>query len=352
MPINDAKPLAKRLRQLRVDEGLTQPAVGNAMKPTASVALISSWENAKDVPPIERVKAYAKLFARTAWSAADNGELSNEEQLRQASLEEELLSLRSVALGETPGAPAPASNPMATGPWHFADGGDITIVCAPLSRKLLAKMPYADPSDPDFVKLYTYADVDSLVELHGHIRAANPASEVRFKLANELVEDDYTTHLVLLGGVDWNAATRRMLKALKLPIRQVSRQDETDDRGWFEVSKGGQVSQIEPQVEVDATDHGTLLEDVGQFVRGPNPLREERTVTICNGMYGQGTYGSVRALTDKRFRDRNAKYIADHFTERDTYCLLFRVGIFESIALTPDWNKRGTVLDVWSEAAE
>ena len=52
-----------------------------------------------------------------------------------------------------------------------------------------------------------------------------------------------------------------------------------------------------------------LLEDVALFARAVNPFNRKRFVTICNGMYGRGTYGAVRALTDERFRDRNMEYI-------------------------------------------
>ncbi len=41
-------------------------------------------------------------------------------------------------------------------------------------------MPYTDPLDPDFIELYRYSDPDALLELFGHLRAANPASPVQF----------------------------------------------------------------------------------------------------------------------------------------------------------------------------
>ena len=40
---------------------------------------------------------------------------------------------------------------------------------------------------------------------------------------------------------------------------------------------------------------------------------KRRTVTVCNGMYGRGTYGAVRALTDVRFRDSNDGYVKSRF---------------------------------------
>jgi len=50
--------------------------------------------------------------------------------------------------------------------------------------------------------------LDALFELHGHIRATNPLNDVMLRSAAELVPDDYSSHLVVLGGVDWNTATK------------------------------------------------------------------------------------------------------------------------------------------------
>ena len=55
-------------------------------------------------------------------------------------------------------------------------------------------------------------------------------------------------------------------------------------------------------------------------------------------MYGRGTYGAVRALTDARFRDRNAEYVEERFGDSDSYCILTRVPIVNGATLTPDWT--------------
>src|SRR2546421_4664027 len=87
-----------------------------------------------------------------------------------------------------------------TGIWYFPDQRPVTIVCARLPKRLRDQMPYADPRDPDYVRSYTYADLDSLIELYGHVRAVNPDSQVGIRTADALESDDHTSHLVLLGG--------------------------------------------------------------------------------------------------------------------------------------------------------
>ena len=90
------------------------------------------------------------------------------------------------------------------------------------------------------------------------------------------------------------------------------------------------------------------MEDVALFARAINPFNRKRTVTICNGMYGSGTYGAVRALTDERFRDRNAEYVHDRFAASESYSILTRVKVLDGVALTPDWTIPENRLYEWS----
>ena len=61
-------------------------------------------------------------------------------------------------------------------PWRFADGNDVTIVVARWPEHMLRRIPYTERNDPDFIELLNYSELDALFELHGHLRAANPAT--------------------------------------------------------------------------------------------------------------------------------------------------------------------------------
>jgi transcriptional regulator with XRE-family HTH domain len=352
MTSDAAAELAAKLKQLRTSRRINQKDLAGVLG--ISAPLISSWENADALPPVDRLESYAEAFAsfRSAdehrWRPVRRADLTEDEQAQRRELEDDLLALRAAAVGGPAMTPVQSAVPILSEPWQLGNRDRITIVCARLPTELRKRMPYADPSDPDYVRLYNYADLDSLIELHGHIRATNPQAEVRFKADADLVEDDYTTHLVLLGGVDWNIATRRVLAELGLPTRQVSFIDKPGD-AEFEVTEGGVTTRFAPRFDTGSTERRALREDVAQFVRGVNPFNRKRTVSICNGMFGQGTYGAVRALTDARFRDRNAEYVREHFSDRTLYSLLFRVDIPQSVALTPDWTVSNTILHKWSE---
>lgn len=338
-------------------------ALGGNGKPV-SVPLISSWESrtSPKPPPATRLADYATFFAtpRSLDGPAAHllglDELTEDELAARGTLLEELTRLRDAALGASqPGAVVVTSvqriaQSLSAGPYRFAEDQDITIVCAQPPKDLLDRMlPYTDPDDPDFIELYRYSDLGSLFELYGHLRATNPTTQVNLRLADELKPDDYTAHLILLGGVDWNVATKSTLGRLQLPVRQINDWDKPGG-AYFEVEdSGGAKTPYHPMLE-ELEGRPILREDVALFARAVNPFNRKRSVTICNGMYGSGSLGAVRALTDARFRDRNADYVKERFADSDTYCILTRVTVEAGKALTPDWTLEDTRLFEWSRS--
>jgi transcriptional regulator with XRE-family HTH domain len=346
--------LARRLRELRQEgwPGVTvrQPQLARALG--VSVPSVSSWESERNPqpPPVARIADYARFFAtpRTLDSVGHarligDDELTASERHRFEELEDELIALRDAI-----DAPQRLTA-HGRGPLYFADGAPITIVCAPLPDNLKARMPYTDPDEPDYIESYAYADLDGLIQLHGHVKAMNPESDVRIRRAapTSFRPDDLTTHLLLLGGVDWNILTRDILNVLPVPVAQTTRDDE-DSVGWFEVGEGDDQQTFRPEL-VRRGARKTLVSDVAHLFRGPNPLNRKRTVTIFNGMYGRGVLGAVRSLTDVRFRDRNAEYLAERFPG-DTYSVVTRVQIVMRDVVTPDLTVAETRLHEWPDA--
>ncbi|MFI6096361.1 helix-turn-helix domain-containing protein [Lentzea sp. NPDC051213] len=348
---NPALLLARRLRSMRKQgwpgKRITQEQLAEAFD--VSVPLISSWERSREpvLPPQHRLDAYATFFA-TVRSVERRpfrllAHLTDEEQAARDSLVTELTELRSMALE---GMPAEAAPPFADDLWRFPPNEDITIVCSELPRRLLEPLPFTDPEDPDFVELYRLSDLDSLLELHGHIRAANPGSNVHVRAGSScLASDVYTSHLVLLGGVDWNHVTAEVMHRIDLPIRQQSRAEESHT-GAFEVVVDENRTTFRPILR-DSGNRQVLEEDIAHFYRSHNPFNRKRTVTICNGVYPRGTLGAVRALTDARFRDRNNAYLRSRFAGYHTFSLISRVHVLLGSVVTPDWTTPEFRLHEW-----
>lgn len=356
--------LAQRLRELRLSRNITQPQLAQALggRKPLSVPLISSWESLANprTPPWSRLEGYATVFA-TERSFSDvpprmlsAEEMTDEERRAMAELIDELRHMRGDAMRATTSTAKAVradeiEESLSVGPWRFDDGNNIIIVCAKWPDHMLERIPYTDVDDPDYIELLTYSELDALFELHGHIRAANPSNNVYRRIAGNLGADDFSSHLVSLGGIDWNTATSSALQRLPLPVAQVADWD-TPDGQYFEADDGGKKVRFSPVVDRGDTDSdkGILREDVALFARAVSPFNRKRTVTICNGMYGRGTYGAVRALTDANFRDRNAEYLHARFGDSKAYCILTRVPIVNGVTLTPDWTTGEYTLFEWA----
>lgn len=310
-----------------------------------SASLISSWENGTELPPEERIDAIATFFCTrrsvesSPYRLIDERDLTADETTARARIARELRALREAATTSKRAAPPTI---VGHGPWFYEEG-PIMIVCAEPGKG----EPQLD-IDPDRSKLSRLADLDSLFELHGHLRAVNPDLEVQWASAWDMRETDWTKHLVLLGGIDWNKATQVAMRLTDVPVTQHS-DDDDPSRGCFRVVTDDETESFTPAFEGEGEDRA-LVEDVGHFFRAPNPLNREKTITVCNGMYGSGVYGAVRTLTHDVFRDKNAGYLTERFAGKEAFSLLFRVQVLTGVVTTPDWTAPKTVLHAWPKA--
>jgi hypothetical protein len=347
--------LAARLKELRETKfagvRITQQALGRVLggDKTLSAPLISSWEKGAAVPTKRWLAAYSTFFATER--SVEGGELrmlrENEltasERAARDDLKRKLMSLRADAtrIAASPSGPGTALG----GLWHFRDGRPIRIVSPQVPEEQIDTITPEHPTLA-YGKMYSYSSIDALIELFGHIRAANPRSDVRIRLESELEADDYSAHLVALGGVDWNPLTARTPELLPdFPVRQVSPGDDPG-KSYFQIGEDDGALRFGPDLGSD----GKILSDAGMFLRTPSPYNLKRTFTLCTAAYSLTTLGVVRALTDAGFRDRNEEYVRERFPRAEVFSILSRILVADGHeALTPDWSAPGTVLYEWPE---
>lgn len=331
--------LARRLRSLRESSSsnLTQGELGAALGQGKSVpaGTVSSWESLTlpKTPPAVRLTAYARFFCTPRSlegkpHLVPEGELTIEERDRFLELEAELLEL--------------ADERRTPRRFKF-DSGPVVVICPTAPKELSG--PLADEEDPNFTKLHQYGDLDSLVELWGHLRAENPTLDVVHRIATEVVSDDISSHLILIGGVGWNKVTRRIQNAISnIPVTQIEVDDlKTGEIFELDESLGGQRFYPEYQTWGEEIE---LIADVGYLVRRRSPYQMDRTLTICNGIHSRGVYGAVRALTDTRVREENERYLADRFPGGE-FAVLLRVPVVTGGTLSPDLRNPDTRLFEW-----
>lgn len=351
MPPSPAlRQLAVRLRQLRVEQSerskLTQGDLGKALG--LSTATIASWENSSTpkLPQRERMLGYAQFFATPRSVAGEQPRLvpvdsfSDEEQATYEALTNELLALHDAARGTPP-------EPIVAGrSWHFADSGPMTLICSRLPES--EGLSLRDRENPNYTELLSFGDLDAMVELHGHARAENPTMDVYFKHAGQVVPDDLSGHLVIIGGIGWNEITKSILELIRLPVTQDVVADVPTGE-IFVANIDGEEQRFLPRWS-DAN-HSKLMEDVGLLVRMPNPHNSNRTLTMCNGIHSPGVYGAARSLTDARLRESNERYIARNFPGTQQFGILMRIQVIGGRAMTPDFNRSDTILYQWPDGA-
>ena len=103
--------------------------------------------------------------------------------------------------------------------------------------------PLADEQDPNFTKMRQYGDLDALIELYGHLRAENPSLDVFHRTTTAVMADDFSSHVILLGGIGWNKVAARFQRATsQVPIEQTP-VDDLPDRRDFQGQDTGRSSQ-------------------------------------------------------------------------------------------------------------
>ena len=342
--------LAARLRQLRQEHWAnskpTQGELGRALGADRSLspATIASWENrsAPKLPQRERMLAYAQFFATPRSVAGAPGlvpvdSFTEEERAAYDAIRDELLALYDDAR-ETP-----PETIVAGRSWHFNDSGPLTLICAQLPKEEAVSLPVQ--TNPNYTELLSFGDLDAMVELHGHVRAEDPAMDVFFQLATQAVADDLSGHVVIIGGIAWTDVTRRILELTQLPVeKRYEARPKSGDIFIAEID--GKERRYLPSWS--QTDPSKLVQDIGLLVRMDNPLNSNRTLTMCNGTHSRGVLGAVRSLTDKRLRESNERYIARNFSGSQQFGILMQIQVIEGKAMTPDFNIPGTVLYQWS----
>jgi transcriptional regulator with XRE-family HTH domain len=352
-PSDAAARLANRLRDLRehAPRPLTQSELGQALgigksggaQGPVAPATVSSWENAASgrLVPASRLDSYARLFSTPrsfeggAVHLLGDRELTADERDALAQLREELITLREIAAGRQD---VPAREPRSI--WHFPDGSPITLACARLPPEM--RPTSSNPDNLDYVRLSDLADLDSLIDIYGAIRAYNPESRVVIKAGQDLTQRDVAHHLVLIGGMAWATLSPQLSRIFPIPIQTV----DPADGGVIVVSDPG-VGDLEFAYRlVD----GVLVEDVGYFARGPNPSAPFRTMTVCGGITTRGVHGAARCFIEPEVREHNEQYLFPRFPEGSTYCVVMRVPVINRDPLTPDLSKKENRLFEWDNS--
>jgi Helix-turn-helix domain len=341
-----AQGLADRLRDLREREfaRLTQTDLGHAIGDPGSPlspATISAWENPGSgrLVPQQRLASYARLFCTPRSFEGgtphliEDDDLTSDERERMTELADELMELREEAIGYSAVHAAPVAESM----WHFPDHTRITLVCSRLSPD--RQPSRSDLEDLQYVRFSDLADLDTLIDVYGAIRAYNPPStRVVITAAQDLTQRDVANHLVLIGGLAWETVEPVLGPLFPIPIKS----GDPAENGMIEIDDPDGKREFKYRLV-----NGRLVEDVGFFARGENPAAPRRTLTIIGGITTRGVRGAARCFIDHEMRERNEQYLNPRFPPGSTYCVVMRVPVINRDPTTPDLSKPENRLYEW-----
>jgi transcriptional regulator with XRE-family HTH domain len=327
--------LGSRLRGLR--GSAPQRSIAEAIGVRASS--ISGYENGTLLPPEVRLRNYATYaVARRAGGRGRipaEDELKDTERSKRDELLDELMGLRDAAAQQSD-----STEDL----WTFPAGEPVRLVSGQLQDVV---HPYADIRNPNYTDLLSFADLDALVELLGHVRMRNPKSDVRLVRADRLVAaDNLSSHIVMIGGPGLNVPLQQIFEGTSLPVTQRPH-PKVENGEVFHVE-----GQKEPSLPVFTGDPPRLIGDIGIFARLTNPFNSLRTLTWCSGVFSRGVYGAVRLLSDADLRDQNGAYLAERFSTATQFAVLTRVPVVLGGAITPDLQNDEARLYEWSDAEE
>lgn len=229
-------------------------------------------------------------------------------------------------------------------PWRF------------LARQHMANVGGKSPLDSDFqaqdtwdaVDLSSYPDLDVLIELHGHVRQVKSrvrrATGLGRQEFRELISDEYTSHLVLLGGVDWDAVTAELLRSL---------------------SVGGNVHQHRGRVAVDELyrrrpctllpRHGSRRGPEVHPAQGDEPTNDASTSTTSERVrdFGNGQKYVLLALEEFVWGEVTPyRGSQDIISSEGTHPLDFEPLLGRSVRLTPSAAIRPRTVRLWEMARD
>ena len=162
---------------------------------------------------------------------------------------------------------------------------------------------YADRSNPDYTYLDNLGDQDALLELMVFLSRHYPNATIEHFHSGNLPTGHTSGNLVVIGGPGSDDISNRVCKEMMEAVH--SRIYYSDDCEQMKVRTGGNApmelrAEFRDESGGDAAEHRRIRKDVGYFARFPNPLNEESTVVLVNGIHTTGVLGAARAFSERR----------------------------------------------------
>lgn len=209
--------------------------------------------------------------------------------------------------------------------WGIKDGDAVIVVCSELENPETRQ--HVEPRE--FIYNLKYGDVDAYFEVVITLLRLYPAIKLRVMSAGELeaTRVDLASHLIVIGGPDYNTLTNRVLswnvtqfeyRSSDMAARSTQHPDE--------IVIYDKLHDREYCYESDDR-------DFGYFERIVNPHNSDRRIVLIGGCHTIGVTGAVKAFSMAESEDgeipqgvlRNAKIVAKRVGKTKCFSVLVAV---------------------------
>ena len=239
----------------------------------------------------------------------------------------------------------------------FPRGTSIIWVACPQDH-----MPseYANRSNPDYPYLDNLGDQDALLELMVFLSRHYPNATIQHFNSGDLPDGHTSGNLVVLGGPGSSEIGNSVCAEMMEVIR--SRVSYSDDCEQMNViTDQGRALALRAEYHSGspsgAAPHRQIRKDVGYFARFPNPLNEESTVILVNGIHTTGVLGAARVFSERREALANFHTVLGRGKSLTSFECFFKVPVLSGNVRVPfveasrvfpiSWNSNGTAPDQW-----
>ena len=232
--------------------------------------------------------------------------------------------------------------------WFPRETTTIWVVCP----KIHEPGEFADRSSPDYTYLDNLGDTDALLGLMVFLSQYYPKATIQQFNSEDLPEGHTSSNLVVIGGPGSNeisnAVCKDMMSAVKSQISYaidcekmsvvcdgVVASDLQADFRVRKASPSGFVESVKKLFNRTSCESNELTADWGYFARFANPLNENASVLLINGIHTAGVVGAAMAFGERQEAMRNFEAVYASGVDVQNFESYFRVPVLNGQARLP-----------------
>ena len=168
---------------------------------------------------------------------------------------------------------------------------------------------FADRSNPNYAYLDNLGDTDALLEVMVFLSQYYPNATIQSFSSEDLPEGHTSSNLVVIGGPGSPEISNKICQEMMRTMESKVAYSSDCEQMTVTRATGGTVElQAEYRTNGQSANEETPLDlqkDWGYFARFRNPLNEDATVVLINGIHTTGVLGAARAFSERRESLRN-----------------------------------------------